>query len=174
MRRTTSHLLKAVAASAFGLAATSAGAAPGDSMSTSGSSSVEIVDPAKIQAVEDLRFGVIVQPATGGVVEVSAAGAVTANIDISAFPGNRGPARFLLVGDNNRRFLVFLPSSIVILSNGTSTMTVDRFRMNAVNGATRFDSNGRYNLFVGGRLHVAAAQAPGNYSGTFDVQVVYQ
>lgn len=174
MRAATLHLLKALFASAFGLAASSALAAPGDTMTTTGAAAAEVVDPAQIQAVEDLRFGVIVQPAVGGVVEVSAAGAVTANIDVSAFPGNRGPARFLLVGDNNRRFIVFLPSSIVILSNGTSTMTVDRFRMNAVNGATRFDANGRYNLYVGGRLHVGALQAPGNYSGTFDVQVVYQ
>lgn len=174
MRAALLHMLKALMVGACGLAAIGVSAAPGDTDTASGSAAVEIAFPARIQAVEDLRFGAIVQPLTAGIVEIAPTGAVSANINVSTFPGNRGPSRFLIVGENNRRFLIFLPTSIVILSNGTSSMRVDRFRMNAVNGATRFDSNGRYNLYVGGRLHVAALQAPGNYSGTFDVQVVYQ
>ena len=174
MRAALLPLLKALMVGACGLTAIGASAAPGDTDTASGAAAVEVVDPARIQAVEDLRFGAIVQPLNAGVVEVSPTGVVTANIDVSTFPGNRGASRFLLNGEGNRRFLVFLPTSIVILSNGTSTMRVDRFRMNAVNGATRFDANGRYNLYVGGRLHVNALQAPGNYSGTFDVEVVYQ
>ena len=174
MRPATISSLKALMAAALCLVATGVNAAPGDSQTVTGTAAVQVAQPARIQAVDDLRFGTIVQPPVGGIVEVSSAGVVTANIDVSTFPLNRGPSRFLLVGENNRRFLIFLPTSIVILSNGTSTMRVDRFRMNAVNGSTRFDANGRYNLYIGGRLHVAALQAPGNYSGTFDVQVVYQ
>ena len=174
MRPATISSLKALMAAALCLVATGVNAAPGDSQTVTGTAAVQVAQPARIQAVDDLRFGTIVQPPVGGIVEVSSAGVVTANIDVSTFPLNRGPSRFLLVGENNRRFLIFLPTSIVILSNGTSTMRVDRFRMNAVNGSTRFDANGRYNLYIGGRLHVAALQAPGNYSGTFDVEVVYQ
>lgn len=166
--------LKVLLAGALGLFAVGASAQQGKSATVTGSSAVTIAQPTRIQAVDSLRFGAIVQPQTAGVVEVAANGAVTANIDVSTFPLNRGPSRFLVVGDNNRRFLVFLPTSTVIVSNGSATMRVDRFRMNAVNGSTRFDANGRFNLYVGGRLNVAALQAPGNYSGTFDVRVVYQ
>lgn len=173
MRAALHNIVNGLLVGALGLAAVSAQAAPGDSKTVTGTTNVTIAQPAQIQKVDDLRFGVIVRPLTAGIVEIDPAGSISANIDVSTYPGNRGPSRFLLVGDNNRRFLVFLPSRINI-SNGTATMRVDRFRMNAVNGSTRFDANGRYNLYVGGRLNVGANQAVGQYSGTFDVTVVYQ
>ncbi|QPC98906.1 DUF4402 domain-containing protein [Qipengyuania soli] len=173
MRTALHKIAKGLMAGTLGLVAVSAQAAPGNTKTVSGTANVTIAQPAQIQKVDDLRFGVIVRPAGAGMVEIDPSGTITANIDISAYPGNRGPSRFLLVGDNNRRFLVFLPSRIDI-TNGTATMRVDRFRMNAVNGSTRFDANGRYNLYVGGRLNVGANQAVGQYSGTFDVTVVYQ
>lgn len=173
MRTATSNTLKALLAGALGLAAASASGAPGNSQSSSGTASVTVAQATRITAVDGLRFGAILRPATAGVVEIAPDGAITANIDVSTYPANRGPSRFLVNGENNRRFIVFLPNRINI-SNGTSTMSVDRFRMNAINGSTRFDSNGRFNLYVGGRLNVGANQAVGQYSGTFDVTVVYQ
>lgn len=151
----------------------SAIAAPGDTITISGTAKASVADPARLQKLQDLRFGDIMQPTTAGMVEIDAAGGIVANIDISTFPLNRGPSRFLVRGDPNRKFLVFLPNRIDI-SNGTATMQVDRFRMNAVNGNVRLNALGLYDLVVGGRLQVAALQQPGRYSGTFAVTVVYQ
>lgn len=111
-------------------------------------------------------------PAAAGIVEIASDGTITTNLDISSFPGNRGPARFTVLGDPNRLFLVFAPNQILI-SNGSATMQVDRFRANTFFGLGRFNNVGSFDLYVGGRLNVGANQAVGQYSGTFNVTVLY-
>lgn len=155
-----------------GLLAPQAHAQSTDTMSVTGASKVRVVEPISIVNISDLRFGTLMQPLTNGIVEVAADGAVTTNLDLSTFPNGRAPARFTVLGEAQRRFIIFVPNRINI-SNGTSTMRVDRFRTNLDRGFGRFDAVGSYDLYVGGRLHVDANQEPGSYSGTFEVAVLY-
>lgn len=154
--------------------ATPASAAPGDTFQVAGQARVRVAEPAKVTLIEDLRFGAIMQPPTAGTVTVAPDSTITSTIDISAFPYSRGAARFLVTGDPNRRFLFQLPNSMVVTS-GTAFMVVNRFRTNAVPpGITaRLNAAGEFVLDVGARLNVGAVQQPGEYSGTFDLTVVY-
>lgn len=153
----------------------SAQAAPGDtSAQTDGSATAQIVGMFQIVPIADLRFGSIMQPATAGKVTVGSDGSVTTTLTFSATSGPRGPAVFVVRGEPNRRFLTLLPGPTTI-SNGTSTMVVDQFRSNTIPpGVANLSSTGLYILNVGGRLNVNANQAPGSYTGTFDVTVLYQ
>ena len=51
-------------------------------------------------------------------------------------------------------------------------MTVDKLRSN-VNGQERFDVNSSYELRIGGRLQIGAIQPAGDYTGTYEVTVIY-
>ncbi|WP_226698977.1 DUF4402 domain-containing protein [Qipengyuania gaetbuli] len=165
-------LFAGMLAMATGLFATPLAAQANDTADTTGTSNARVVEPLSINAIADLRFGTLMRPATAGIIEVAPNGAVTGNLDISAFPGGRGPARFTVLGERNRRFIVFTPNQITI-SNGTATMVVDRFRDNRTLGFARFNAAGSFDLYVGGRLNVTANQQVGTYSGTFDVTVLY-
>ncbi|TNE61605.1 MAG: DUF4402 domain-containing protein [Sphingomonadales bacterium] len=148
-------------------------AAPGDSAEVDGTATVRIVEPLAIQSLEDLRFGTFLVPLTSGTVTVGGDGSVTSNLDLSVFPGDRGPAYFLILGEPNRRFVLQLPRPIDI-SNGTSTMRVNQFRSNTPANRGTFSADGLFELYIGGRLNVSANQEVGYYTGTFEVRVLYQ
>ncbi|QKG70608.1 DUF4402 domain-containing protein [Erythrobacter mangrovi] len=149
-------------------------AAPGGSAATPGASEARIVEPLALQPLYDLRFGTFIQPTTAGTVTVASNSTVstTGGLDPAIFPTGRGASGFLVHGTANRQFVTFLPTTATV-SNGTATMTIDNFRKNGGSGANRLDLNGYFVLHVGGRLTVNANQAPGNYSGTFTVSVLY-
>lgn len=165
--------LSAVVAFASIAFAVPAYAEPGDSSSVSGEASVTIAEPLRVQPLEDLRFGAFLRPPTAGTIIIGSNGSVSGTTDISAYPGNRGPARFDMDGEGARLFILRLPNSITI-SNGSATMRVDRFEANTFVGIIgRFNASGHYDLRIGGRLNVNANQATGEYSGTFEFTVLY-
>ncbi|MCA0909268.1 DUF4402 domain-containing protein [Qipengyuania gaetbuli] len=165
-------LFAGILALVTGTFATPLAAQASNSSTVSGSSNARVVEPISITPISDLRFGSLARPATAGIVEVAPDGTVTGNLDLTAFPTGRGPARFTVLGERNRRFIVFTPNRIDI-SNGTATMRVDRFRDNRTAGFARLDASGSFDLYIGGRLNVNANQQVGTYSGTFDVTVLY-
>ena len=154
-------------------------AAPGDSATYTGSVEISVVQPVNIQRVADLRFGRIIQPSSDGTLtigwngSVSSSGSLDTDMTTPQVINGRGPAAFVLFGDPNRRFHVFIPKKITI-SNGTSTMVVDKIEKNAgPPGWSYLNATGFYPLFVGGTLNVTASQQVGSYSGTFDITVKY-
>ena len=156
------------------LAADAAQAAPGDTFQINGNARVQVVGPTQIASLSELRFGAMMQPVADGTVIVAPDGSVSGTADVSTFPGNRGPARFLVRGERRRFFLTRVPTTISI-SNGTSSMVVDTFTGNFANGRmARFDNNGDFDLYIGATLYATANQEPGNYSGTFELSIVYQ
>jgi hypothetical protein len=67
------------------------------------------------------------------------------------------------------------PASFTVsatMTNGGSSMTVNTFTSEP-SGTGQLDALGNQALSVGATLHVGAVQAPGTYSGTFDVTVAY-
>ena len=152
-------------------------AQPGNTQTYSGTIAAEVVDPGAVVKVQDLRFGAFPSPAGNATMTITPNGAVSATGDLAttmnlfSSPADRGPALFRIQGNNNRAFLPFMPRSMTI-SNGTSTMQIDRMDDN-VFGIGLLDRDGRYNYEIGGRLRVGANQAPGKYTGEFEITVLF-
>lgn len=171
------HLFAALSAACYCVFGADPVAAQAAGAQLQGSAQAVVVEPAGITAIEDLRFGAIMQPATAGTVSVglddsvSATGGAIAGITTPQ-PGTRGAGRFTITGDANRLFVIFGLNNLTI-SNGTATMPVDQLRANLTYGFGRFNGSGQYSLRVGGRLRISADQPTGDYSGTYDLTVLY-
>ncbi|MFZ9396404.1 MAG: DUF4402 domain-containing protein [Erythrobacter sp.] len=155
-------------------------AAPGDTFSVNGSARAIISQPPQVTALEELRFGIIMSPAANGTVTVTPGGTVTSTLDLTAFPSTRAPARFLVHGERNTRFITTVSNSTVIVNQNGTPMVVSNLTYNrpAAQGQgqaqhNRTGNNGLFDLYVGGTLNVRANQEAGQYSGVFDVTVVF-
>lgn len=164
---------------ALALAPASVCAQPGNSSTASGTAQAEVPELGRLAHLRDLRFGAFMQPTAAGTLVVAPDGTATGTGQIAAGmtipqpPEGRGPALFRLDGTANRAFVANLPNRITI-SNGSATMQVRNITTNMRNGSNRFDASGIFMLYVGGTLQVAANQAPGEYSGDFQVTVIFQ
>lgn len=142
-----------------------------------GRAQATVIDPTRLIAIEDLRFGDIMQPATSGTItigtndSISATGGAVVGITTPQ-TGTRGAGRFSVTGEPRRMFVV-LGLGNATITNGTATMRVSKLRTNIVQGTGRFDRNGKYLLKIGGELTIDAMQSTGEYSGTYDVTVLY-
>lgn len=152
--------------------------AAGETAQTAGSAQSTIVEPLQVVAVDELRFGQILQPAANGFLRIDPDGTVTpqngvvGQINIAQTGTGRGPASFQVYTEVGRSFRVNLPNNIDI-SNGTATMRIQNFRTNVPGSGAVGDATGVFTLLVGARLRVLANQAFGYYTGTFDVTVTY-
>ena len=170
------HLFAALSAACYCVFGVDPVAAQAAEAQHQGSAQAVVVEPAGIAAIEDLRFGAIMQPATDGTVTVdvnssiNATGGAIVGI-MTPQPGTRGAGRFTITGEANRMFRVSEPNKLLI-SNGAATMTVDKLT-SSLNGRGQFDANGRYELRMGGRLKIDANQPSGDYTGTYELTVIY-
>ena len=120
----------------------------------------------------DLSFGqLFVGPFPGTcVVTPQGARSSTGGVQLGGGSGV-GPASFTVGGDLLAAYSITLPGAATMTSGGSS-MTVNTFTSDP-SGTGQLDALGSQALSVGATLHVGAAQAPGTYSGTFDVTVAY-
>jgi hypothetical protein len=106
---------------------------------------------------------------------MTAAGVRTAAGGATAISGlTTSAAAFTVAGGASRTFTISLPAAGVSISNGTPAqdMTVNAFT-SSLGASNTLDGSGAAALAVGGTLNVAASQAPGSYTGTFNVTVAY-
>ena len=118
-----------------------------------------------------LVFGSAV-PCDGGTITVGTDGSkssVGTVQPMNATPGSA--AKFQVAGSPSFACNITLPSTATITS-GSNSMVVDHFVSNP-SGQGLLDGTGKQNISVGGTLHVGAAQAIGNYTGTFTITVSY-
>ncbi len=119
--------------------------------------------PITITQKQDLNFGTLVQGDSKKVVT----------------PKNSEPnnARFLIKGDSNTAYTITLPIEIFISLNGAGakTIKVNRFKSKPNEGANGLLNNkGRQTIKVGATLaKIGVNKPPGNYFGTFTVDVIY-
>jgi hypothetical protein len=143
--------------------------------SADGTSRSIILNPLTATAVQDLDFGQLSPGATPGTVVLDAgSGARIATGGVVLAGGAPSAAIFVGVARPNRMVHLNLPNGAITLTNGTGgTMTVTAF---ATDGAInrRTDVNGIVSFRVAATLNVAANQADGAYSGTFDVTLNLQ
>lgn len=122
----------------------------------------------------DLAFGTIVPSAAAGTVTVSTADVRTSGGGVSLYPSTAAAAVFSVtkLGPGSKKFTVLLPASATLVnsSDASKTITLDTLTHNAA--TTNPYSAVPYTLRVGGTLQIGANQAPGQYSGVFNVTVV--
>jgi hypothetical protein len=133
--------------------------------------SANIVGPISINKSVDLSFGnVAVSPTIAGTVVLDPAGSrtKTGGVTLPVITGTVTAAKFTVAGAAGTTYSITLPAS-VLLSNGGNTMTVDAFTSTPT--PTGSLATGTEDIFVGGTLNVAAAQASGLYTNTSDLVV---
>lgn len=156
--------------------------------STTGTIRTTIVPRLSLVKSADLDFGqIMASSATAGSVTVTPTGSRSAGGGATLAGGTVTAGEFTGFGTRNQ-LVVFsfgAPSVVLTRVGGTQTMTADTFTMapsasgnlNQLgnSGRWRITSNsGMFTLPVGATLRVGAAQAPGEYLGTFTLTAVYQ
>ena len=164
--------MKKIVLAAFAAAiAVPAAAAPGDSASTTGSATAQIVSPIQISHdATSLNFGTIVPGTAAGTVTVnSGTGVATGDAEASVVTGATSSAdSFTVTGDSGRSYGIVLSGGSVV--SGANAMT---FTTSASKSSGTL-TGGTDSFTVGGALSVGANQAGGTYSGTYDATVTYQ
>jgi hypothetical protein len=161
----TKNKLK-IAIAAFlmlGMSASSAMAA-----SDTGTAEATVVEQITISKTQDLGFGGMLQSGTGGTIIISPTdGAVTpSGVQTTGATATRG--EFFVNGEDGRSYSTTLDASVdltgpVGATPMTATLTKD-------NTGVIFGGD---ILFIGGTLNVGINQAPGAYTGAFNVTVDY-
>jgi len=147
-----------------------------DSDDATANASATIVTPITIDKTTDLNFGTIFKTPEGGTVTVTAAGTRSASgVNVLAQSPSQfsdfSAATFTVNGDPSATYTVTLPADgSVTISNGAETMAVSSFISNATGN---LNASGQEVFGVGATLTVAANQASGVYTGTFDVTAAY-
>ncbi|MFZ4621814.1 MAG: DUF4402 domain-containing protein [Bacteroidota bacterium] len=122
----------------------------------------------------DLAFGRIVSSVTNSgtvIVDPGSVRTVTGGPVLSG--GTVSAAQFVINGQGNSAVAITLPSSSIIIRNGTlDEMTVDDFTSDGGNNPT-LNGSGNKVVSVGATLHISAGQNSGSYSGVFTVTFSY-
>lgn len=148
---------------------------------------VAVLTPGSVAKLQDMDFGKIAQSNTAGTVVISPTLVATCTPSATLIrTGACKSARFSLYGKKNKRVMIRENNNGMITLNGPNgaTMFVDNLTigvsgMSSKQGAVGWDfgswkidtADGITEFYVGGTLHVGAAQDPGVYSGTLLVQI---
>jgi hypothetical protein len=139
--------------------------------SATADASATIIMPIAITNTDGLSFGNLIASTSVGTATVSATSTPTISYDGISAPATEGDisaATFTVTGFSDSFYDITLPTSTTI-SNGSATMTLNAFTHNA----SEVLDGGTETFQVGATLNVAAEQAAGDYSGTFEVSVNY-
>ena len=142
------------------------------STSASNTAAAIVITPITVATTANLVFGAVQPKSIAGSVTLSPSGTRTgSNVVLSSMElGNA--ARFNITGYANANFTIALPNNIILTGPGTE-MTLSSFTSDLETSST-ISAAGTATLTVGGTLAIAANQAPGAYSGSFNVTVNYQ
>ncbi len=162
--------LVALAFIAIGLLAAATASAQA-SATTSASASARVLAKIQLAKVTDLNFGDVVAGASLGTAVVDTAGARSSTGGVSLAAGTVSQASFTVTGEPSKSYTITVPASVTI-SSGGNNMTVDSFTFSPSSPAT-LPGGGSDTLNIGATLHVAANQATGSYTNTFNVTVAY-
>jgi hypothetical protein len=122
----------------------------------------------------DLNFGTLVVTGAGTAVVDPVSGALTTTGGVTQAGTAEHPALFTGTGSKNSIVHIRVPTTPITVTRvgGTQTMTVSNWTLD---GATnrKVPPDSVFTFAVGATLNVGAAQAPGTYTGTFQVTVQY-
>jgi hypothetical protein len=131
-----------------------------------------------VTPTQDLSFGAFAA-GSGGTVTISPQSARTATGDVILMTGGQfsqgDSATFDLSGSPNGAYQITLPSDGQVTLTGSQggSMAVSTFT-SSPSGQGQLNSAGTQTLSVGATLGVGSSQAPGTYSGSFNVTIVFE
>jgi hypothetical protein len=138
--------------------------------------SATIITPIAISKAVDMNFGNVAVSATAGTVIITpqSSRSLTGGVTLPTTAGTVAAASFNVTGAANYTYNITLPSSGLIITNGTDNMTVNAFTSNPATTGT-LNASGQQTLNVGATLNVAASQPAGSYTSAspFIVTVNY-
>ena len=146
---------------------------PGDTASTTGDATAEIVSPISLThtAGAVLDFGTFTTGDNGGTIVVTRGGNGSATGDVTLVQGSlEASDQFTVAGDPDRSFSITTASGQV--SNGAATPVTMDFSTDARNNHT-LDASGAASFSVGGTLTVLGGEPAGTYTGSYAVSVTY-
>ena len=122
----------------------------------------------------DLDFGTLLRGTAAGTATIKPnSDARTTTGGTVAAGGTPRAASFAISGTPNRLVSIRVAPNPTILSNGSGgTIRVNTFRLNGA-ANRRLSAAGTIALRVGARINLAANQADGVYTGTFNVTINY-
>ena len=139
--------------------------------SDSATASASIAAAVTVTKVSDLEFGLISPTGTAGTVSVSDTGTRTGDANVILQAGDTpSQASFNVAGANSQAITVTIPASATLTGPGTD-MTASLSQTDA--GSQTLDGSGAFTVDVGADLSVGANQTAGEYSGSFNVTVIY-
>lgn len=164
--------------------------AQAESDSETAVSQAVILQPGAMAKTADLDFGTIAQPAVAGTVTMTAATGICSTSAGILHTGVCQPAEFDVMGRKNWLVRIRNQSgnSIPLTGPGGATMTLTNLNIAVTDmvlnpggpnppgtfGRWQITSDSGFATFqIGGRLNVGANQAAGVYTGTFDIQVLF-
>jgi len=165
----------------LGLVAASSGVWAQSSATGTANATATVVRPITISSSVDLAFGNVVPGAAVGTLTLTAASSTVATAAGGVTqPGTQvgtvTAAKFDVAGEGSLTYSITLPAAAATISDTAShNMTVDTWTSDIASGTLSgsLGSAGTQSFYVGGKLHVGANQAAGNYTGTFSVTVAY-
>lgn len=138
--------------------------------SATGSASVEIRQPLVVSQTTPMNFG-SVSAESADILTLTPAGAISSQNGARVGAGSIVPGQFLAVGSNNSAVTISFTNAT--LAGAGAPMTMNNLTHDA--GSTpSFSADGKLAFAVGADLIINDAQAPGVYSGTYEVSVNYQ
>jgi Domain of unknown function (DUF4402) len=139
----------------------------------SGTGNAVVLNSGTLTEIDELDFGSLIASttATGTATINPTTNVRTVGGGVTAAGGTPIRATFMAAGTPGRVVTFNLPNGSITISNGTGgTMTVSNFTRSGPN-PLRLDANGFLIVRVGARLNVGINQAPGVYTGTYNVTV---
>ncbi len=142
-----------------------------------------IVTPLSFVKVDDLHFGQMMASNQRGFVTLNPDASRTSTNGIILVGSAHHPAKFAGYGLLGHTVLITISSNSITLTGPGQDMRADQFTIGSTPSAllsnnkkfiTIRGSGGAFEFPVGARLRVNAAQAPGIYSGTWNIIAIYQ
>ena len=161
--------------------------APAHAETEQAQSRIVVVSALSFFNVQRLKFGNILPSGTAGTVRILTDGSRVTTGGVTGFGTTHQEARFAGMGVYNQTVRIRLQSGSTInltrVGGGGAPMQVNNFEISStplIYLTTSYQDfvlgspTGQYNFGIGGRLMVGANQAPGTYTGTFQLQLIYQ
>lgn len=152
-----------------------------NAVTDSGLITAEIIAAIDLDCVgETLNFGSAITSAVAGTVVVATDGTVSQTGGVTLVPAS-GAAQAVcqLGGDTGTTADITFVNASENVTSGPNTMAVNTFRMDYNSSGPLASLIGvnltgaQSDLEIGGTLNVGINQAPGTYTGTFTIDVVY-
>ena len=162
----TNRTLKLITLTAaiFGFAATSFAQV---GVGATASASANIVTPIAITKTVDMDFGNIAVNNNAGTVQLAPSESATrtpsGGVTLPTAVGNVKAAKFSVTGAANYGFSITLPTSTVVVKNGSNTMNIDTFT-SSLGALSTLSGSGAADFYVGATLYVTGGQAEGAYT----------